>query len=77
MSEEQLLSVREVAVHLGVSTTAVYEWLKRGELVLVEIGKLHKRKFVTLASVERFEARRSTETDSDEPGRVSPLVATA
>jgi excisionase family DNA binding protein len=75
MSEE-MLTVREVAIRFEVSTTTVYDWIKKGELDCVTIGKIAKRKFIPVSSVERFEASRSSNTDSDS-GRESPYVAAA
>jgi excisionase family DNA binding protein len=71
-----LMSVREVANRFGVSTTAVYDWIKKGELEIVTIGKVTKRKFIPEDSVMRFEEKRQSEaSSSDTSGGLTPCVA--
>ena len=77
MSNENLLSVSEVANHFAVSTTAVYDWIKKGDLVCVLIGKTVKRKYVTLDSVKTLEAKRSVSETTDNEGRATPCAAAA
>lgn len=73
-----LLTVKEVAIRFGVSTTAVYDWIRKGSLRCVLIGRIAQRKYIPLESVEAFEAERlrGSESDSDN-GWGSPHVAAA
>lgn len=72
-----LMSVREVASRFEVSTTAVYDWIKKGELDVVLIGKMVKRKFIPEQSVMIFEEKRHRESTSDDSsGGLTPCVTT-
>lgn len=75
---DKLLSVKDVANRFEVSTTAVYDWIKKGEIESVRTGVVTKRIFVTEESVDRFEERRKRLlTLTDEEGEKTPYMVTA
>ena len=54
---EKFFTCEEVAARYSVKTTTVWEWVKRGELPAVKIGKLYR---VRADDLEAFEQRRRT-----------------
>jgi len=55
---EQLLTVRRVAVHLGVCTATVYKWAKDGVLPHVRIVNVIRVRPADLATFVTRNARR-------------------
>ena len=53
----RFFSSEEVAAHYSVKTTTVLEWIRRGELPAIKIGKLYR---VHSDDLEAFERKRRT-----------------
>lgn len=53
----RFFSSEEVAARYSVKTTTVLEWIRRGELPAIKIGKLYR---VRSDDLEAFEQRRRT-----------------
>lgn len=54
---EKFFTSEEVASRYSVKTTTVWEWIRRGELLAIRIGKLYR---IRADDLEAFEQKRRT-----------------
>jgi excisionase family DNA binding protein len=57
--DERFWTVSEVANELGVSSQAVYQWIKEGQLDYVPYGRNRDRMLVRESVIKRFAQRRA------------------
>ena len=54
---EKFFTSEEIAARYSVKTTTVWEWIRRGELPAIKIGKLYR---IRASDLEEFEQKRRT-----------------
>ena len=58
MSQDDMLTVEEVAKELRVDQKTVRRWIQRGELVAIDIGREYR---IRRSALDDFIARRQTD----------------
>jgi hypothetical protein len=61
----------QLAKHLGCKVERVHNWIRRGELVAINVADSSRRPLwrISLDSIEKFEAARSSQPPAPKPKR--------